>query len=62
MLRALDKSTVWPGEFIELELPLEVSEMDSELALEPHIDDSRDRPSSFQWPLPTLLLDISDKI
>ena len=36
ILRAVASETVWPGQFIELGIPKEVSAQDSRLALEPH--------------------------
>ncbi|KAJ8388921.1 hypothetical protein AAFF_G00126770 [Aldrovandia affinis] len=37
VLRAPAKSTVWPGEYIELDLPPDLCDVDGELAVEPHM-------------------------
>ncbi len=62
VLRAQDKCTVWPGDYIELELPPELCDVDCELAIEPHMDTSRDQSDSHQWPAPTSLRSVSGKI
>ncbi len=38
VLRATSSHTVWPGEFVELELPAEFAKVNEELAIEPHED------------------------
>ncbi|KAJ8366630.1 hypothetical protein AAFF_G00348290 [Aldrovandia affinis] len=55
VLRAPAKSTVWPGDYIELDLPPDLCDVDGELAVEPHIDALRDQAGTHQWPAPTLL-------
>ncbi|KAJ8377293.1 hypothetical protein AAFF_G00261420 [Aldrovandia affinis] len=62
VLRAPAKSTVWPGEYIELDLPPDLCDVDGELAVEPHIDALRDQAGTHQWPAPTLLRGVSGKI
>ena len=62
VLHAPDKYTVWPGEYIELELPPELCNVDCELAIEPHVDLSCDQSDTRQWPTPTLLQGVSGKI
>ena len=36
VLRVVATETVWPGQFIDVDIPEEVSAQDSWLALEPH--------------------------
>ncbi|KAJ8396457.1 hypothetical protein AAFF_G00017630 [Aldrovandia affinis] len=62
VLRAPAKSTVWPGEYIELDLPPDLCDVDGELAAEPHIDALCDQAGTHQWPAPTLLRGVSGKI
>ncbi|KAJ8414133.1 hypothetical protein AAFF_G00067310 [Aldrovandia affinis] len=62
VLRAPAKSTVWPGDYIELDLPPDLCGVDGELAVEPHIDALRDQAGTHQWPAPTLLRGVSGKI
>ncbi|KAJ8417103.1 hypothetical protein AAFF_G00283300 [Aldrovandia affinis] len=62
VLRAPAKSTVWPGDYIELDLPPDLCDVDGELAVEPHIDALRDQAGTHQWPAPTLLRGVSGKI
>ena len=62
VLRAPVKATVWPGEYIELDLPPELRDVDCELAVEPHADASAERMEIQQWPVPTLTRAVAGKI
>ena len=61
VLRASVSTTIWPGEFIELQLPDDSSFQDATLAVEPHIGNQN--PHSPQhWPQPSLLHSVSKSI
>ncbi|KAL0153092.1 hypothetical protein M9458_051586, partial [Cirrhinus mrigala] len=55
VLRATSSHTVWPGDFVELELPAELAEVNEELAVEPHED-------CTHWFAPSLFVGVSGKI
>lgn len=55
VLRATSSHTVWPGDFVELELPGELVNVSEELAVEPH-------NASTQWLTPALYKGISGRI
>ena len=57
LLRA-PNTTVWPGEYIELDVPTEVSE--TEVALEPRLDNKS--TTDEVWPLPTIIRTVAGKI
>lgn len=62
ILRAQAKTTVWPGEYIELELPAELRGVEGELAVEPHVGTLQGIESAPYWPTPTLLASVSGVI
>jgi hypothetical protein len=57
-------TTVWPGEFIEIEVPPEFARDDSTFAVEPRIDAPvmACLPSSYPWPQPGLVTSVARKI
>ena len=63
MLRSPPTSTtIWPGEFIEVELPAD-SPPDSEYALEPRMDaPSIKKLTASQWPSPDIVSSVAGKI
>lgn len=62
VLRAPRKDMVWPGEYIEVELPPELLDLDSELAIEPHVNAPRTQQGQQQWPAPALVRGVSGRI
>ncbi len=63
VLRAPSHSTtVWPGEFIEVQLPRDVFTNDNLFALEPRIDTSAKSQSSKPWPPPSLIHSVAGKV
>ena len=58
VLSAPDKSTVWPGKYIELDLPADLCDVEGELAVEPHVDERH----THQWLAPALLQGVAGKI
>lgn len=56
VVRAPTKSVVWPGDFIELDLPGEFANSDGEVAVEPHCG------KLTCWPNPSIVTSISGKI
>ena len=58
VLRA-PETTVWPGEFIELEVPSEFS--NSDIALEPRVNKHSESENSF-WPQPMITRAIAGKV
>ena len=53
-------TTVWPGDFLELDVPDVVA--DQFLAIQPHIDSPSLPVSSQPWPSPALIRSVGDKI
>ena len=51
-------TTVWPGEFVELDVPEELSEV--EVAVEPRIDNRSNKVES--WPPPSIIRAVAGKI
>ena len=63
VLRAPSKmTTLWPGDYLEVELPSTIAEADPELALEPRVDTFSARVSKAVWPSPCILRSVSGKI
>lgn len=62
VIRAQAKATVWPGEYIELELPPDLCDMDKELAIEPHIGSPHELTETQGWPAPAMVRSVSGKI
>ena len=65
VLRAPSKTTtVWSGEYIELDLPLDCLDSNSMLALEPRSDShTRDtHHGNFRWPPPTLVHSVAGRV
>ncbi|KAL2088290.1 hypothetical protein ACEWY4_015189 [Coilia grayii] len=62
VLRVSAKAAIWPGEYIELDLPPELCDLDGELAVEPHIDTSHNLADAHIWPAPAMLRSVSGKI
>ena len=58
------QTTVWPGEFLEIELPPELEEDSIPLAVEPHITFQARNISigPRQWPSPTIINSVAGKI
>ena len=59
ILRVQTKTTVWPGEFLELDAPLTVNE-DSDVALEPRYDMCDNH--NIAWPVPAITSTVEGKI
>ena len=57
VLCATEKSTVWPRQCIDLELPADLRDVEGELAVEPHADLSR----THHWIAPVLLQGMEGK-
>ena len=53
------KTTVWPGDYLELSLPEGMSQVDDVFALEPRVDLSR---SPCDWPAPCFVSSVQGKI
>ena len=53
------KTTVWPGDYLELSLPEEMSQVDDVFALEPRVELSR---SKCDWPAPCFVSSVQGKI
>ncbi|KAL2076333.1 hypothetical protein ACEWY4_028085 [Coilia grayii] len=62
VLRVSAKAAIWPGEYIELDLPPELCDLEGELAVEPHIDTSHNLADAHIWPAPAMLRSVSGKI
>lgn len=54
-------TTIWPGEYMEVEVPEEVSG-ESSFALEPRIDSSVCRKSKELWPSPAVVHNVGGKL
>ena len=59
ILRVQTKTTVWPGEFLELDAPLTANE-DSDVALEPRYDMCDNH--NIAWPVPAITSTVEGKI
>lgn len=55
-----ESTTLWPGEFVEVELPSEMAHSDSSFAVEPHPCSSE--PWTDIWPTPSLLQSVAGKL
>lgn len=57
-------TTVWPGEFIELQLPKDISSPDSTFALEPRTDtpSANTADPNQPWPAPDIINSVAGKI
>ena len=49
---AVERTTVWPGEYVEVSIPTDMSSLDGSFALEVHVDASsvQHEKSSWIWP------------
>lgn len=55
VLRSSAKSVIWPGEFVELDLPDDLVNYEGEVSVEPHV-------ASESWPFPSLVSSVAGKI
>ncbi|XP_070548521.1 uncharacterized protein [Ptychodera flava] len=57
-------STIWPGDFIEVELPPDLQAADTTYAVEPRLDTCPDKMSTPNntWPAPDLLSSVAGKL
>lgn len=62
VIRAHARATVWPGEYIELDLPPDLCDGDKELAIEPHVGTFQELTDTQQWPAPAMVRSVSGKI
>ena len=59
-----ERTTISPGEYIEVTLPNDLSSLDGSFALEPHVDSptlKHEKPSQF-WPPPDIISNVAGKI
>ena len=61
ILRAPVTTTVWPGSYLELDVPDAVMS-DAPLALEPRTDTHRPSSDSVTWPVPSMISTVAGKI
>ena len=50
VLRVSTSTTVWPGDFVEVELPKETEVCDATFAIEPHYSDKDQHRLASLWP------------
>ena len=65
ILRAPSKTTtIWPGEYVEVDLPPELSNCDDTFAIEPRVDTriAKTLQSNQMWPSPSTISSIAGKI
>jgi len=53
---------IWPGDFVELNLPEEFSHIDDDIAVEPHDQFACDIGQNMLWPTPCIVSSIAGKI
>ena len=63
ILRSPVTTTLWPGDFIELDVPSDIA-LDNPVALEPRITTyiNNQLPTSYIWPSPNILTNIGGKV
>ena len=54
-------STIWPGDYIEVELPHDLSTIDEDFAVEPR-SNTFVLPNGSMWPLPDMFTSVAGKI
>lgn len=62
ILSAPTRATLWPGDFVEIDLPHEVTDSDGTFAIGPNFDTLKSDKCREFWPQPQLLSSVSSKI